>query len=619
MEIDEPVSGSRPGNSIDGNLLSRLTPEEEVSYQYKRKQLLSEAENEALDIRLKYAKEQSEITGIPTAKLFEFYNMGDHGEIDYGHPLTQDDGTQFSFADVIADPDKYKNLSMPDPFDPGDGPSKAQLYINDNGTIVINSFAHGSTVYKLHQDGKLYTVKPAPSKNQALKNQSLDEIGNASRLIDCCGDIIKYPNSSDDYNVKKWLIYNGKGWRNNTDGSVERLALATINSIVEEGHEIHSKTELENHIKRSRKVSQVKNMLEGASWEEAVRIKGNSVDNNPMLIGTLNGVVDLETGEIIQNSKEYLITKQVNASFDKEAKCPIWDEFLNRITGEDQEMVEYLNLLTSYFLTGKTNERKLFILHGPGNNGKTTWVSCIQDIMGEYASQIPIESLIYTTSNAIDDNLSRTRGARLTVTSEIKKGARLNEPLIKQLTGGDVITARQMYKGSTEYKPTSKLVIVVNDLPEITGSDSATAQRIQVIPFNWVIQPNEEDKLLPDKLKGEFNAIFTRAALMCNKWRKNGLIEPKKVVEASASYVKSKDVFKQWKDECLKVDTRSEDFTSSKSLLESHKAWCNDHLLNPLDANTLYSKLKDCTGNAGATKKVCGKRCRGYKGLKLVS
>ena len=85
--------------------------------------------------------------------------MGDQGEIDFEHPLTKDDGTQFSFADVIADPDKYKNRSMPDPFDPGDGPSKAQLYVNDNGTIVINSFAHGGTVYKLHQNGKPYTGK----------------------------------------------------------------------------------------------------------------------------------------------------------------------------------------------------------------------------------------------------------------------------------------------------------------------------------------------------------------------------------------------------------------------------------------------------------------------------
>jgi len=166
LEIDEPVSSSRPGNSIDGSLLSRLTPEEEASYQDKRQKLLSGAEDDAFDILYNYVKDQSKTTGIAAERLMRFHAMGDQGVIDFGHPLTKDDGTQFSFADVVADPGEYKNLSIPDPFDPGDGPSKAQLYINDNGTIVINSFAHGGTVYKLHQDGKLYTGKTSKDRRE---------------------------------------------------------------------------------------------------------------------------------------------------------------------------------------------------------------------------------------------------------------------------------------------------------------------------------------------------------------------------------------------------------------------------------------------------------------------
>jgi len=618
LTIDEPIIQSRPGNSIDGDLLPEPTLVQEQKIKSIRQKLLDEAEDDALEIRFKYAKDQSKITGISVNKLFEFYNMGDQGEIDFEHPLTKDDGTQFSFADVIANPDKYKNLSMPDPFDPADGHGKAKLYINDDNTIVINSFAHGGTVYRLYRDGELYTGKPAISKQTALKNYPLDEVGNASRLINKYGDLIRYPNSNDDYNVKKWLIYNGKGWRNNSDGSVERLALETINSIVNEGHEIHSKTELKNHIKRFRKASHVMNILLVASWDEAIRIRGNDADEDPMLIGTLNGVVDLETGEIIQNSKEYFITKRVNASFDKEAKCPNWDRFLNRITGEDQDMIKYLNLLTSYFLTGETNEHKLFIVHGSGANGKTTWVKCIQNILGEYASQVPVESLSYTKSNAIDDNLARAKGSRLTVTSEIKKGTKLNEPLIKQLTGGDRIVARAMHKGSLEYEPTSKFIMVANDPPEITGSDPAMARRVLIIPFNQVIHSNEEDKRLPDKLKGEYDSIFTRAVLMCSEWQQNGLIEPKNIVDASTDYVESKDVFKQWKSDCLAADVSSEDFVSYDELITSHRAWCADHSVNVLSVNTFSARLQACTGVTKVTKGVGGKRARGYEGVKLA-
>jgi hypothetical protein len=159
LTIDEPEIHSRPGNSIDGSLLSSLTIEEELSYQDKRQKLLSGAEDDAFDALYNYVKGRSKTTGIAAERLMRFHAMGDQGVIDFGHPLTKDDGTQFSFADVVADPDKYKNLSMPDPFDPGDGLSKAQLYINDDGTIVINSFAHGGTVYRLYQNGRLYNGK----------------------------------------------------------------------------------------------------------------------------------------------------------------------------------------------------------------------------------------------------------------------------------------------------------------------------------------------------------------------------------------------------------------------------------------------------------------------------
>lgn len=166
LTINEPEIHSRPGSSIDGNLLSELTTEQEQKLQKVHQQLLDDAEDEAFDVRMEYIKIQSDTTGISKEKLFKHYMMGDQGEIDFEHPLTKDDGTQFSFADVIATPDVYSNLSMRDPFDPANGPNKAQLYVNDNGTIVINSFAHGGTVYKLHQDSKLYTGKTSKNRRE---------------------------------------------------------------------------------------------------------------------------------------------------------------------------------------------------------------------------------------------------------------------------------------------------------------------------------------------------------------------------------------------------------------------------------------------------------------------
>ena len=446
----------------------------------------------------------------------------------------------------------------------------------------------------------------------------LDEFGNVSRLIKQHGDVIRYPSSSEDYNIKNWLFHNGTSWRPNLDSSVERLALDTIESINNENPGIHGSDKLGKFIRASRKGSHIKNILEAASWRDEVSINTSVMDNNPWLIGTLNGVVDLETGEIIQNSKDYFVTKQVNASFDKNAECPNWDKFLNRVTGEDKDMIKFLNMLTAYLLTGKIVEKKLIMFYGPGSNGKTTWVRCIQDMMGGYASQIPIESLSYTKSNAIDDNLSRTQGSRLTVSSEIKKRSKLNEHLVKQLTGGDKITSRKMFKGSEEYNPTSKFLIVVNDLPEITGNDKAMANRAQVVPFNEVISQEEDDKFLFDKFAEEYDAIFTKAVQMCPEWKKNGLIEPEKVVVASSEYVESKDTFSGWKNECFVSKCTNKDFTSSSKLTESYKAWCNENLVKPLDGNTFSSRLQSGKGVIKFSKRVNGKMTRGYSGVLLV-
>ena len=166
LTMDELEYFSRQGVSINATLLPELTVEQNQEFQKIRQKLLDDAADEAFEVRKKNVKIQSNNTGISQEKLLKCYMMGDQSKIDFEHPLTKNDNTQFSFADVVADPGEYKNLSMPDPFDPGDGPDKAQLYVNDNGTIVINSFAHGGTVYKLHQDGKLYTGKTSKDRRE---------------------------------------------------------------------------------------------------------------------------------------------------------------------------------------------------------------------------------------------------------------------------------------------------------------------------------------------------------------------------------------------------------------------------------------------------------------------
>lgn len=446
---------------------------------------------------------------------------------------------------------------------------------------------------------------------------SLSESGNISRFIAQYGHVIRYPDSSDKYSVKNWLYYNGSSWVYNTDSTIERYAKEAIESILAEDFDARSSENVNKFYNRSNTVKHIQLVLEGASWEKEVRVNLSDVDLNPMLIGTPTGIVDLETGEILQDNRSQIVTKKTKAVLEEDVGCPIWDDHLERVSGGDEDMISFLNMLVAYCLTGKTNEQKLCILHGPGGSGKSTYINTVKRILGNYSSQLPVKTLSINNSNAIDDNLSRIKGARIAVTSEISKTAKLKESLVKQLTGGDDIVGRKMHKGSEEYTPTYKIIMVVNDLPEITGGDDAMDRRVLVIPFDQKLKNDKMDKDLMDKLKDEYNAIFTRAVKLCSKWPKGGITYPDKVIKASDAYVESQDVFKLWYNACCSTDANNEDFASSEELLESHTTWCSDSGERNLNNTEFHNRLSSLDRARKGKKRINGEQPRGYFGIRL--
>jgi hypothetical protein len=175
LTIDQPRPLKFPGGYLDTSLMPDLTEAEEAQYQAECSRLMHEAEEGAKAVRKAYLEQRSLSTGVPIEKLAKQYEQGEQGVIDYAIPLTRNDGTLFSFEDVIADPVTYHGISMRDPFEPEYGEDKAKLYINDNGTINVNSWCHGKHVYRLGKDGILYPHTSALKKN-TFKLMGMNEI-----------------------------------------------------------------------------------------------------------------------------------------------------------------------------------------------------------------------------------------------------------------------------------------------------------------------------------------------------------------------------------------------------------------------------------------------------------
>lgn len=140
----------------------------------------------------------------------------------------------------------------------------------------------------------------------------------------------------------------------------------------------------------------------------------------------------------------------------------------------------------------------MFILWGTGANGKSTFLNTLQTLFGDYACSTGTETFMKKTSEQSND-LARLKGTRLVTTTEVEQGKALSESLIKQITGGDEITARFLYGEFFSFKPTFKIYMATNHKPKIRGADNGIWRRIKMIPFTVTIPPEQRDNDLGEK------------------------------------------------------------------------------------------------------------------------
>jgi putative DNA primase/helicase len=294
-----------------------------------------------------------------------------------------------------------------------------------------------------------------------------------------------------------------------------------------------------------------------------------------LLLNVENGTLNLRTGELEKHKKEDYITRLAQVTYDPKATAPTWDRFLNEIMQENAALVEFLRRGIGYAATGSTEEQCLFILYGTGANGKSTFLNTLKALLGDYSQQTPTDSLLVKRDGAIPNDLARLKGARLVTAIEAEDGKRLAESLVKQLTGGDTITARFLRQEFFEFEPTFKIFLATNHRPVIKGTDNAIWRRIRLIPFDVTFPEDQQDRHLSKKLMEELPGILNWVIHGCLDWREMGLDIPDKVLEATQGYREDMDVLGGFIGECCETGVR---FTSrAKELYKRYEQWCADN------------------------------------------
>ena len=252
---------------------------------------------------------------------------------------------------------------------------------------------------------------------------------------------------------------------------------------------------------------------------------------------------------------------------------PVWNQFLDRITGGNADLILFLRRMAGYSLTGSTQEHALFFLYGTGANGKSTFLNAITAAAGDYHCTTPIETFTASNHDRHPTELAGLRGARLVTATETEEGRRWAESRIKALTGGDRIAARFMRQDFFEFTPAFKRVIAGNHKPGLRSVDEAIRRRFNLVPFTVTIPPEERDDQLPDKLKSELPGILAWMIEGCADWLERGLAPPQIVTEATAEYLQNEDALSAWMDECCERDPKAKALATE--LFESYSQWAN--------------------------------------------
>lgn len=394
----------------------------------------------------------------------------------------------------------------------------------------------------------------SPEGTLTAKKYSMDDMGNALRFVDLFGESIRY-----NYNDKKWLYYNKLKWCIDNDGTIERLVDAAVEMMkFEMKHYIETEGDdgvmtkaFQKHMKSSRSDKSRRAMEKVARHH--VPVLPMQLDRYKMALNTPSGMLNLKNGKLSESKPEYYLTKITNVEYSENADCPRWLRFLEEIFGGDLDLIRYVQKAVGYTLTGSTAEQCAFFLYGTGRNGKSTFLDVIRDIFGDYAANIQPETLMVknNSSSAINSDIARLKGARLVTSVEPNEGVRINEGLLKQLTGDDPVTARKLYSEEFEFKPEFKLWMATNHKPIIRGTDTGIWRRIHMIPFTVQIPEERVDKNLRHKLKAEMTGIFKWCVDGCLLWQREGLKMPKAVLDSVKEYRREMDVISAFiEDKC---------------------------------------------------------------------
>jgi len=422
------------------------------------------------------------------------------------------------------------------------------------------------------QVGRRTTALSRPSAEQPRKPTDFarTDTGNAELFAHLFGDRLRY-----DHLRRRWLVWAGQHWEVDADGAVTRLAIDAVRQRYLEAMllpDLDDRKLQARFAVASENRQRLEAMLSVARNEPPISERGDSWDRDPLLLGVVNGAVDLRTGVLLPGEPGQGITKFTPLRFDPSASCPRWLQFLNEIFSGDEELIDFIWRAAGYSLTGDTSEQCVFACFGTGSNGKSVLLSIMRKLAGTYAYNAPFSVFELQNRGNIPNDVAALAGARLVTSSETNEGTRLNEARLKALTGNDPITARFLNREFFTFYAEAKFWLAVNHRPRVEDESFGFWRRVRLIPFNRTFD-KDQDKGLEAKLVRELPGILAWAVAGCLEWQRRGLEPPTVVTAATEAYRVESDPLAPFLEErCV---TGDDYVVGATAVLRDYQAWAS--------------------------------------------
>lgn len=408
-----------------------------------------------------------------------------------------------------------------------------------------------------------------------------------------------------------WLLWlNGTHWHPcEDDGEAITAVVETIDSIVA----------IDDTVRKFKEKSQscvaIEHVAKLARRDPRIRVAADQLDAHPTVLNTPLGIVDLRTGNLVPCDPDMLHTKITRHGYQADALCPRFDQFMLETFGGDLEMIGYMQRLVGYSASGVTLFNILPFLYGGGRNGKSAFLEMIGTVLGDYSTSTPRDFLM-KGGREDESATARLAGLRLVIASEVNRDDKFNEAKVKDLTGGEVLTARFLYSRHFTFIPSHTLWMMGNHQPRVEAGGESFWRRLRLIPFNYTVPDDKQVPGLAASIAGEEGpgilAWIVRGAidvLGCASLR-----TPQSVLDATMEYAGEEDALARFMEDNCRIGGGDQVKTNQTVVRAAYESWCHGEGETPLTAQMFGRELK--SRYRMTTAKSNGKRF--YVGLSMI-